>query len=181
MLIVPPIRLVYFSLRCQQSESYAPLRVMFNPLNAAAMITIARGNKVNTKPAHEVVRARSEHVVSRAGIQSVLCFTVAFIVYDHQPQVSASADALADFYEGDRMRILIMAVLRRGCPQSHVVPGGAQDAWRLRDKTVGAGRPPLPVPRRAFLLLIAVVAAGASLQQMRGEAVPQQSVDAPLW
>src|SRR5437867_8762807 len=31
------------------------------------MISIARGNKVNTKPAHEVVRARCEHVISRAG------------------------------------------------------------------------------------------------------------------
>src|ERR1700676_3807563 len=31
------------------------------------MISIARGYKVNTKPAHEVVRARCEYVISRAG------------------------------------------------------------------------------------------------------------------
>jgi len=31
------------------------------------MISIARGNKVNTEPAHDVVRARCEHVISRAG------------------------------------------------------------------------------------------------------------------
>jgi hypothetical protein len=47
----------------------------------------------------------------RAGIQSVRCFIVAYIVYSHQPQVGASADALAAFYDGDRMRILIAAVL----------------------------------------------------------------------
>jgi hypothetical protein len=31
------------------------------------MISIAPGNKVNRKPAHEVVQARCEHVISRAG------------------------------------------------------------------------------------------------------------------
>src|SRR5713101_3360112 len=51
-----------------------------------------------------------ERLWRAAGIQSVLCFIVAYIVYGHQPQVGASADALADFYDGDRMRILIAAV-----------------------------------------------------------------------
>src|ERR1700726_865146 len=45
-----------------------------------------------------------------AGIQSVLCFMVAYIVYGQQPQVGTSADALAAFYDGNRMRILIAAV-----------------------------------------------------------------------
>lgn len=45
-----------------------------------------------------------------AGVQSLLCFMVAYIVSGHQPQVGASADALAAFYDGDRMRILIAAV-----------------------------------------------------------------------
>jgi hypothetical protein len=31
------------------------------------MINIARGNQVNAKPGHEVVRARCEQVISRAG------------------------------------------------------------------------------------------------------------------
>src|SRR5258707_2629546 len=44
------------------------------------------------------------------GIQSVLCFIVAYIVYGHQPQVGASADALAAFYGGDPMRDLIATV-----------------------------------------------------------------------
>src|SRR3989440_11464563 len=51
-----------------------------------------------------------ERLWRTAGIQSVLCFMVAYIVYGHQPQVGASADALAAFYDGDRMRILIAAV-----------------------------------------------------------------------
>jgi hypothetical protein len=51
-----------------------------------------------------------ERLWRTAGIQSILCFIVAYIVYGHQPQVGASADALAAFYEGDRMRILIAAV-----------------------------------------------------------------------
>jgi hypothetical protein len=51
-----------------------------------------------------------ERLWRAAGIQSFLCFIVAYIVYDHQPKVGASADALADFYDGDRMRILIAAV-----------------------------------------------------------------------
>jgi hypothetical protein len=45
-----------------------------------------------------------------AGIQSVLCLIVAYIANGHQPQVGASADALAAFYDGDHMRILIAAV-----------------------------------------------------------------------
>ena len=51
-----------------------------------------------------------ERLWRTAGIQSFLCFIVAYIVYGHQPQVGASADALAAFYDGDRMRILIAAV-----------------------------------------------------------------------
>ena len=51
-----------------------------------------------------------ERLWRTAGIQSFLCFIVAYIVYGHQPQVGASADALAAFYDGDRTRILIAAV-----------------------------------------------------------------------
>jgi hypothetical protein len=51
-----------------------------------------------------------ERLWRTAGIQSFLCFLVAYIVYGHQPQIGASADVLAAFYHGDRMRILIAAV-----------------------------------------------------------------------
>src|SRR3982074_1569247 len=63
-----------------------------------------------------------------AGIQSVLCFIIAYIVYGHQPQVGASADALAAFYDGDRMRILIAAVFYGfGFLPPVWVPGGRQN------------------------------------------------------
>src|SRR5258707_9820856 len=65
-----------------------------------------------------------ERLWRTAGIQSVLCFIVAYIVYRHQPQVGASADALAAFYDGDRMRILIAAVFYGlGCLNSLGFPG----------------------------------------------------------
>jgi hypothetical protein len=51
-----------------------------------------------------------ERLWRTAGIQSVCCFIVAYIVYGHQPQVGASADTLTVFYDGDRMRILIAVV-----------------------------------------------------------------------
>ena len=51
-----------------------------------------------------------ERLWRTAGVQSFFCFLVAYIVYGHQPQIGASADALAAFYDGDRTRILIAAV-----------------------------------------------------------------------
>ena len=51
-----------------------------------------------------------ERLWRTAGIQSLLCFIVAYIVYGHQPQIGASADALAAFYDGNRTQILIAAV-----------------------------------------------------------------------
>ena len=51
-----------------------------------------------------------ERLCRTAGIQSVFCFIVAYMVYGHQPEVGASADALAAFYDGNRTRILIAAV-----------------------------------------------------------------------
>lgn len=51
-----------------------------------------------------------ERLWRTAGIQSLLCFIIGYIVYGQQPHVGASADALGAFYDGDRMRILIAAV-----------------------------------------------------------------------
>jgi hypothetical protein len=46
-----------------------------------------------------------------AGIQFVVLFVVAFVVYGDQPRVGASADKLVSFYDGDRTRILIASVI----------------------------------------------------------------------
>jgi hypothetical protein len=63
-----------------------------------------------SSPSVHATSAFWERLWRAAGIQSLLCFIVAYIVYGHQPQVGASGDALAAFYDGDRMRILIAAV-----------------------------------------------------------------------
>ena len=87
-----------------------------------------------------------ERLWRTAGIQSVLCFIVAYIVYGHQPQVGASADALAAFDDGDRMRILIAAGFTAWL--SSISCGSRRRSgppWRMQDKTVGARRLPPPV------------------------------------
>ena len=45
-----------------------------------------------------------------SGIQFVVFFIIAYVIYGNQPQVAASPDALVAFYTGDRTRILIAAV-----------------------------------------------------------------------
>src|ERR1700674_1996116 len=45
-----------------------------------------------------------------AGIQFVVIFIIAYVIYGYQPQVGASPDALVAFYTGDRTRTLIAAV-----------------------------------------------------------------------
>jgi hypothetical protein len=46
-----------------------------------------------------------------SGINFVVFFIIAYVIYGYQPQVGASADALVAFYDGDRTRILIAAVV----------------------------------------------------------------------
>jgi len=102
-----------------------------------------------------------ERLWRTAGIQSILCFVVAYIIYGHQPQVGASADALAAFYGGDRTRILIAAVFYGlavlnlmwfAAALRATLADAGQDGWgaaaTASSSTLGA----------LFLLLIAVVA-----------------------
>jgi hypothetical protein len=100
-----------------------------------------------------------ERVWRTAGIQSVLCFIVAYIIYGHQPQVGASADALAVFYDGDRIRILMAAVFYglavlnlmwfAGALRTTLADAG-QDGWGAAATASSAALGAL------FLLLIAV-------------------------
>ena len=46
-----------------------------------------------------------------SGIQFVVLFIIAYVIYGYQPQVGASASALVEFYNGNRTRILIAAVI----------------------------------------------------------------------
>ena len=103
-----------------------------------------------------------ERLWRTAGIQSVLCFIVAYIVSGHQPQVGASADALAVFYDDGRMSILIAAVFYglavlnlmwfAGALKTTLADAG-QDGWGAAATASSAALGAL------FLLLIAVVAA----------------------
>lgn len=102
-----------------------------------------------------------ERLWRTAGIQSILCFVVAYIVYGSQPQVGASAGALAGFYGGDRTRILIAAVFYglailnlmwfAGALRTTLADAG-QDGWGAAATAASAALGAL------FLLLIAVVA-----------------------
>src|SRR6478672_13876292 len=105
-----------------------------------------------------------ERLWRTAGIQSVFCFIVAYIVYGHQPQVGASADTLAAFYDGDRMRILIAAVFYGlavlnlmwfAAALRTTLADTGQDGWGAAATASSAALGGL------FFLLVAVVAAGA--------------------
>ena len=52
-----------------------------------------------------------EHLWRTSGIQFVVLFIIAYVIYGYQPQVGASTDALVEFYGGHRTRILIAAVI----------------------------------------------------------------------
>jgi hypothetical protein len=45
------------------------------------------------------------------GINFVVFFIIAYVIYGSQPKVGASADKLVSFYDGDRTRILIATVI----------------------------------------------------------------------
>jgi hypothetical protein len=103
-----------------------------------------------------------ERLWRTAGFQSVLCFIVAYIVYGQQPQVGASADALAAFYDGDRVRILIAAVFYGlallnlmwfAAALKTTLADAGQDGWGAAATASSAALGAL------FLLLLAVVAA----------------------
>src|SRR5467141_4218782 len=51
-----------------------------------------------------------ERLWRMSGINFVVFFIIAYVIYGYQPQVGASADALVAFFHGDRTRILIAAV-----------------------------------------------------------------------
>ena len=51
-----------------------------------------------------------ERLWRMSGINFVIFFIIAYVIYGHQPHVGASAEAIVGFYNGDRTRILIAAV-----------------------------------------------------------------------
>ncbi|HZM25997.1 MAG TPA: hypothetical protein VFB89_01455 [Gemmatimonadales bacterium] len=70
----------------------------------ASTAAVPSSTSVSTTPAFW------ERLWRTSGLQFVVLFILASLIYGSQPQVGASADALAAFYTGDRTRILIAAV-----------------------------------------------------------------------
>jgi hypothetical protein len=94
-------------------------------------------------------------------MQSLGLFIIGYVIYGHQPQVGASADALAAFYGGDRMRILIAAVFYGlavlnlmwfAAALRTTLADAGQDGWGAAATASSAALGSF------FLLLIAVVA-----------------------
>src|ERR1700730_9167803 len=52
-----------------------------------------------------------ERLWRMSGINFDIFFIIAYLIYGYQPRVGASADALVAFYDGERTRILIAAVI----------------------------------------------------------------------
>ncbi len=122
--------------------------------------TIAAKSSSNANYGH----AFWEHLWRTAGIQSAGLFVLASILYAHQPQLGASADALAAFYGGHRTRILIASVLAgigvlnlmwfATAIRAKLADAG-QDGWGAAATASSAAVGGL------FLLLLAIVAAQA--------------------
>ena len=103
-----------------------------------------------------------ERLWRTGGIQSILFFIIAYLVYGNQPQVGASPDALAAFYDGERTRILIAAVFYGlailnlmwfAAALRTTLADAGQDGWGAAASASSAAVGAL------FLLLITVVAA----------------------
>src|SRR6202521_5915607 len=97
-----------------------------------------------------------------SGINFVAFVIIAYVIYGHQPQVGASADALVAFYDGHRTRILIAAAFSRlavlnllwfAAALKTTLADAGQDGWGAAATASSAAVGVL------FLLLIAVGAA----------------------
>jgi len=102
-----------------------------------------------------------ERVWSTSGIQFAFLCIVAYLVYGHQPEVAASASALAAFYHGERTRILVAAVfsgmavlyiLWFGAALRTALAAAGQEGWGAAATAASATLGAL------FLLLISVSA-----------------------
>jgi len=105
-----------------------------------------------------------ERLWRMSGINFVIFFIIAYLIYGYQPRVGASADALVAFYDGDRTRILIAAVISGlavlnllwfAAALRTTLADAGQDGWGAAATASSAAVGGL------FLLIISVVAAPA--------------------
>jgi len=116
---------------------------------------------LSTPASVDTIGMSLERFWSTSGVQFVLLFVIAYVIYGHQPQVGASADALVAFYQGERTRILISAVVSGmavlyllwfGAALRATLAAAGQDGWGAAATAASAAL------GAVFLLLIAVVA-----------------------
>ena len=123
-----------------------------------------------------------ERLWRMSGINFVVFFIIAYVIYGNQPHVGASADALGAFYDGDRTRILIAAVfsglavlnlLWFAAALRTTLADAGQDGWGAAATASSAALGGL------FLLLITVGAALAysSVGRRRVDVVPARDAD----
>jgi hypothetical protein len=105
-----------------------------------------------------------ERLWRQSGINLVVFFVIAYVIYGSQPHVGASTDALTAFYGGERTRILIAAVVSGmaalnllwfAAALRTTLADAGQDGWGAAATASSA------VLGGLFLLLIAVGAAMA--------------------
>jgi hypothetical protein len=103
-----------------------------------------------------------ERLWRMSGINFVIFVIIAYLIYGYQPRVGASADALVAFYNGDRARILIAAVISGlavlnllwfAAALRTTLADAGQDGWGAAATASSAAVGGL------FLLIITVVAA----------------------
>ncbi|CAH2405783.1 hypothetical protein [Mesorhizobium escarrei] len=103
-----------------------------------------------------------ERLWRMSGINFLVCFIIAYVIYGYQPQVGASADTIVAFYEADRTRILIAAVISGmallnlmwfAAAVRATLADAGQDGWGGAATTAGAMLGAL------FLLLVTIGAA----------------------
>jgi hypothetical protein len=102
-----------------------------------------------------------ERLWRTSGIQFVVLFIVAYLIYGPQPHVGASSDVVVAFYDGNRMRILIAAIFAgiavlnlmwfAAALRAALVDAG-QDGWGSAATASSAA------PGALFFLLVAVCA-----------------------
>jgi hypothetical protein len=119
-----------------------------------------------------------------SGIQFVVFFILAYVIYGNQPQVGAPAESLVAFYHGDRARILIAAVFSGlnvlnlmwfAAAIRTTLTDAGQDGWGAAATAASATLGGL------FLLMITVAAALAYSIAGSGNAALTSGLNDFLW
>ncbi len=116
-----------------------------------------------------------EHLWRTSGLQFVGFFIITSVIYGYQPQVGASPDALAAFYNGDRARILIAAtfsglnllnLLWFAAALRTTLTDSGQDGWGAAATAASAAFGVLSLLQVAVAAAVAYSIAGAGNQTL---------------